>query len=151
RRELGEVQARLAVLEERRLAAGRELHALQQNAADLEDKNLRSVAQIRQSEEQQNQTRQMIVGLEESRSELAFERDQLNESISGTSLKLEDSRRDLREAEHGWDDARGALDSWKDRNNALEIEKTQVDSDLKHLASSCWNELNETIESVCLK
>jgi chromosome segregation protein len=26
-----------------------------------------------------------------------------------------------------------------------------VDSDLKHLASSCWSELNETIEAVCLK
>jgi len=43
------------------------------------------------------------------------------------------------------------LDSWKDRNNALEIEKTQVESALKYLAASCWNELNETIESVCLK
>jgi chromosome segregation protein len=32
----------------------------------------------------------------------------------------------------------------------LEIEKTQVDSDLKHLASTCVAELNETIESVCL-
>ena len=43
------------------------------------------------------------------------------------------------------------LDTWKDRHKALEIEKTQVDSDLKHLAETCINELNETIESVCLK
>ena len=43
------------------------------------------------------------------------------------------------------------LTSWKDRHNALEIEKTQVEADLKHLASSCFSELNETIESVCLK
>jgi len=35
---------------------------------------------------------------------------------------------------------------WKDRHNALEIEKAQVDSDLKHLAETCLNELNETIE-----
>src|SRR5207249_7216235 len=42
------------------------------------------------------------------------------------------------------------LDSWKDRHNALEIEKTQVESDLKHLSLSCFNELNETIEATCL-
>ena len=42
----------------------------------------------------------------------------------------------LHEAEARWDETRGLLDSWKDRHNALEIEKTQVDSDLRHLAEN---------------
>jgi chromosome segregation protein len=49
-----------------------------------------------------------------------------------------------------WDEARALLDSWKDRHNALEIEKTQVESDLKHLSSLCFSELSETIESICI-
>ena len=57
----------------------------------------------------------------------------------------------MNEAESRWDEARGLLDSWKDRHNSLEIEKTQVESDLKHLAETCIHELNETIEAVCLK
>src|SRR5207249_11786404 len=64
---------------------------------------------------------------------------------------LEELRRELHQAEAKWDETRALLDSWKDRHTALEIEKTQVESDLKHLAESCLHELNETIESVCLK
>ena len=33
---------------------------------------------------------------------------------------------------------------------ALEIEKTQVDSDLRHLSDSCFSELSESIEATCL-
>src|SRR5207245_355659 len=64
---------------------------------------------------------------------------------------LEELRRELHDSESNWDETRALLDSWKDRHNALEIEKTQVESDLKHLAESCMHELNESIETVCLK
>ncbi|MBI2150816.1 MAG: AAA family ATPase [Acidobacteria bacterium] len=82
---------------------------------------------------------------------LARERDRLDEAIVETTAALEGLRRELHEAEAKWDETRGLLDTWKDRHNALEIEKTQVDSGLKHLAEACIHELNETIEAVCLK
>jgi chromosome segregation protein len=83
--------------------------------------------------------------------QLVLERDQLSVAIVEMAARLEELRHGLKEAEFDWDQTREYLTTWKDRHTALEIEKTQVDSDLKHLASSCWSELNETIESVCLR
>lgn len=151
RHQLAEIQARLAVLEERRSTASKELNTLRQQAADLEDRSRRASLQIRQAEEQQSQTHGLIRDLEETRDRLAGERDSLAAAITDATHGLESLRRDLHDAEHKWDESRAALDAWKDRHNTLEIERTQVDSDLKHLSTSCWNELNETIESVCLK
>src|SRR5207247_7094746 len=100
---------------------------------------------------QQEQTRATIDTLEVTRSGLIEERDQLDTAIGQHTTTLDELRRELHDAEGKWDESRALLDSWKDRHNALEIEKTQVDSDLRHLAESCMHELNETIETVCLK
>lgn len=150
-RDFAAQQSNLAVLEERRSGVMRELDSLRQNAAELEDRNARAERQIRQAVEQQEQTRTAICDLEETRAELLRERERLDQAIWAAGLRLEDLRRELHETETKWDQARGLLDTWKDRHNALEIEKTQVDSDLKHLAASCISELNETIESVCIR
>jgi chromosome segregation protein len=85
------------------------------------------------------------------RARLVDERDEVDTAIAQTAAALDELRRELHGAEAKWDESRALLDSWKDRYNALEIEKTQVDSDLKHLVESCLHELGETIESVCLK
>src|SRR5439155_16977980 len=106
--------------------------------------------QLQQSVEQQEQTRETIRSLEDKRRELLQERDRLDETILSATGGLEQLRGELHEAESNWDQTRALLDCWKDRHNALEIEKTQVDSNLKHLTENCFNELNETIESVCL-
>jgi chromosome segregation protein len=151
RRELGEIQARLAVLEERRTTAVREINALRQQASELEERGRRAVQQMCEAEQQQSETRQSIESLGETRNQLVIERDRLTQSITEMATRLEELRHGLREAEFQWDETRGLLDTWKDRHTALEIEKTQIDSDLKHLASSCWSELGDTIESVCLK
>jgi chromosome segregation protein len=151
RRILGEVHARLAVLEERRSATVRELAVFQQQTAELEERLRSTALQSSQTEEQQDQTRGAVAGLEATWLNLLNERDELNRSIADAAARLDELRQDLNVAEQKWDEARAALDAWKDRHNALEIERTKVDSDLKHLASSCWSELSETIESVCLK
>ena len=150
-RELSEVQSRLAVLEERRSTAVRELNALMAQSSELEERSRRAVQQIADADHQQAETRLSIENLGEARNLLVIERDQLNVSIVEMAARLEELRHGLREAEFQWDETRKYLDTWKDRHTELEIEKTQVDSDLKHLASSCWSELNETIETVCLK
>src|SRR4029077_17491361 len=85
------------------------------------------------------------------RTGLVEERDSLDAAIALNSAALDELRRELHESEAKWDETRGLLDSWKDRHNALEIEKIQVESDLKHLAETCIHELNETIEAICLK
>lgn len=148
---LGEIQSQLAVLEERRSSTVRELNALRQQAADLEERGRRAIQQIGEAEQQQAETRHSITALGETVQMLVIERDKLSVSIVEMAARLEEFRHGLRQAEFQWDETRELLDTWKDRHTALEIEKTQVDSDLKHLASSCWSELNETIESVCLK
>lgn len=151
RREFGDIQSQLAVLEERRSTAVRELNALRQQAANLEERGRRAIQQIGEAGQQQDETRLSIEAGAESVNLLVVERDRLGVSIVDMASRLEEFRHGLREAEFQWDETRGLLDTWKDRHTALEIEKTQVDSDLKHLSSSCWSELNETIESVCLK
>jgi chromosome segregation protein len=151
RRELATLQSQLAVLQERRSTVSRELTVLQQQAADLRGRSSQAELQIQQAGEQQEQTRTSIEVLEETRLGLIEERDTLDIAIAESTAALDSMRRELHESEAKWDETRGLLDSWKDRHNALEIEKTQVESDLKHLAESCVHELSETIESVCLK
>jgi chromosome segregation protein len=150
-KELSEIQSRLAVLEERRSTAVRELNSLMQQSSELEERARRAVQQIADADHQQSETRLSIENLGETLKQLVLERDQLNVAIVEMAARLEELRQGLKEAEFDWDQTRAYLDTWKDRHTALEIEKTQVDSDLKHLASSCWSELNETIESVCLR
>src|SRR5262249_393579 len=128
-----------------------ELNAIRQQMAELEQRGRLAVEHIAEAERQQTETRGSIETHTEYRHKLSVERDRLNQSITEMAATLEDLRHRLRESEFQWDETRGLLDTWKDRHTALEIEKTQIDSDLKHLASSCWSELNETIESVCLR
>ena len=151
RRDLAGLQSQLAVLQERRSTVARELDTLGQQAADLERRANQAEMQIQQAAEQQEQTRVTIGSLEITRRGLVQERDALDSAIVENNNVLEELRRELHQAEAKWDETRALLDSWKDRHNALEIEKTQVESDLKHLAESCIHELNETIETVCLK
>ena len=151
RRDFAGLQSQLAVLEERASTIRREIDTLSHQARDLEERAGRAEAQILQAAQQQEETRAAIVSLEESRRELALERERLDQSILTATTALEELRRELSEAEAKWDESRALLDTWKDRHNALEIEKIQVDSDLKHLSETCFSELNETIEAVCLR
>jgi chromosome segregation protein len=151
RRDLAGLQSRLAVLQERRSAVARELSALGTQAADLQRRASQAEMQIRQAGEQQAETRAAIGSLDQARRVLAQEREVLELAIAEATTALEEVRRQLQDGEAKWDDTRALLDSWKDRHNGLEIEKTQIESDLRHLAESCIHELNETIEAVCLK
>jgi chromosome segregation protein len=151
RRDLAALQSQYAVLQERRSTVSRELTSLERQAEELTGRANQADTQIRQAGEQQEQTRLTIETLEEAREALMQKRDDLDEAITQNATALEDLRREMGEAEQKWDETRALLDSWKDRHNALEIEKTQIESDLKHLAETCFHELNETIEFVCLK
>jgi len=151
RRDLAGLQSQLAVLQERRSTIAREVAMLGQQAADLQRRASQAETQIQQAGEQQEQTRLTIESLETARNTLVQERDALDASITENNGALLELRRELEESESKWDETRALLDTWKDRHNALEIEKTQVESDLRHLAESCIHELNETIEAVCLK
>jgi chromosome segregation protein len=150
RRDLAGLQSQLAVLQERRSTITRDLATLAQQAADLESRAANADIQIQQAGDLQSQTLATVDSLQGSRAELIAERDKLDEVIAAASAALEELRRELHDAETKWDETRALLDTWKDRHNGLEIEKAQVDSELKHLAESCFNELNVTIESVCL-
>lgn len=151
RRDFAGLQSQLAVLEERRSTITRELNSLRQQAVNLEEQVKRAERNIEQADQQQHEARTTIEELAAARIDLISERDRLDAELAETTSGLDLLRQELQESEAKWDEKRGLLDSWKDRHNALEIERTQVDSDLKHLADSCLNELHETIESICLK
>ena len=74
RRDVAELQAKIAVLEERRSSIVRELNLLRQSAGELDDRSKRAERQIQLAHEQQDQTQAMIQNLEESRFELERER-----------------------------------------------------------------------------
>ena len=149
-RDLAGLQSQLAVLEERRSAVSRELTVLRDQEISLDRRAQDADSQIQEAREQQDQTRATIESLDLTRDQLADERSRLDAAIAESMTALEGLRGELHDAETKWDEHRGLLDSWKDRHNALEIQRTEVDSDLKHLAETCIHELSETIESVCL-
>ncbi len=149
-RDLAGLQSQLAVLEERRLAGLREMTVLEEQEIDLDGRTKHAELQIQYAGEQQDETRATIQSLEVACAELIEERGRLDAVIAENMAALEELRRELHGAETQWDENRALLDSWKDRHNALEIQRAEVDSDLKHLSETCNNELNETIESVCL-
>jgi chromosome segregation protein len=151
RRELGRMQSELAVLEERRAATARSIAALGHEIAALSNRRDEASRQILLADGQQDQARATIQGLEESRAGLAAERERLSLALEEINVALDTLREALGNAETRWDEARAMLDGWKDRHNALEIERTQIESDLRHLAAACASELNDTIESVCLR
>ncbi len=149
--DLAGLQSQFAVLQERRSTVLREVNALGQQAGDLESRAREAETQIQQAGQQQQETRTTIESLEIARAGLAGEREEVDLSIGQTTTTLDGLRTELHDAEAKWDESRSLLDSWKDRYNALEIEKAKLESNLRHLVESCLNELGETIESVCLK
>src|SRR5205814_1135062 len=84
----------------------------------------RAEPQSQEAREQQDQTRATIESLDLTRDQLADERSRLDAAIAESMTALEGLRGELHDAETKWDEHRGLLDSWKDRHNALEIQRT---------------------------
>ncbi len=145
--ELGSLRA---VLEERKQALARDIAALGAQAAAIEARRRQVEEQLDGTEEQKSSALAAIEADRLKGDSLSVRVEELQDQISMDLDGLETLRQNLRGAETGWDEARTALDEWKDHHNQLDIEKTQIDADLKHLASLCFSELAETIESVCL-
>lgn len=148
--EVADLRSRFAVLEERDETLGRELRNLKTQVGELEDRGARADRQSETTRAQIEETRRSTSAGETARQDLLRKRGELDQVISSATERLDGLRQELHEAESGWDEARGELDSWKDRHNEREIEKTRVDADIEHLVSLCFSELGETIESVCL-
>ncbi len=147
---LTELRSGLAVLEERNESQGRDLAAVRERTAELEERHRHIEGQISGAAAQKAAALASIASDEESRERLAALRDDLARRIESAVDRLADLRKELHEAEAKWDDARSGMDSFKDKHNEREIERNQIDSDLKHLISLCHSELGESIESVCL-
>lgn len=147
---LAELRSRHAVLLERAEAVKREIETLSTQVAELTGRRDWTASQIEASRDQRAAALRQIDEAAARRDALAAELDRLRQQIDTDLEGLEASRRNLREAESGWDEARSALDAWKDRRNGAEVRKAEIDSDLRHLVSSCQTELGEPIESVCL-
>lgn len=147
---LSELRSRQAVLLERAEAVKREIETVSTQMGELRERRGWTTRQIEASREQRAAALGQIDEDAARRDALAAELERLRQQIEMDLEGLEASRRDLREAESGWDEARSALDAWKDRRNTAEIRRAEIDSDLRHLVSSCQSELGEPIESVCL-
>ena len=145
-----ELRSQLAVLEERKETLARDIAALRAQAVELEARCRQVEEQIEGTRAQKSTALASIEADQLRQEELGVRVEELQDQISKVIEGLETFRRKLHEAEMGWDEARAALDGWKDRHNQLEIEKTQIDADLNHLVSLCFSELGESIESVCL-
>ncbi len=147
---VAELRSQLAVLEERKEAFVRDIAALRAQEAELKARCRQVEEQFEDAEEQKSTAQASIEADQLRRDELGIRVEELQDQTSKVLDGLETLRNNLREAETGWDEVRAALDGWKDRHNQLDIEKTQIDADMKHLVSLCFSELGESIESVCL-
>ena len=144
------LRARLAVLGERRDAAGREIATLRSQAAALGERRAWTGAQIESAAAERTEAIRAIAEDQTRRDALAVESFTLQKQIGTDVETLDAVRAELRAAEAGWDEARSLLDGWKDRRNTGEIERSRIESDLRHLVSMCQSELGDSIESVCL-
>ena len=147
---VADLRSRLAVLEERKETLSRDVAALKSQATELEARHRQVEKQIEAAASQKSDAFASIKADEVRRDDLATQGEEIERQISRVLGHLEELRRDLHQAESDWDQARAALDSWKDRHNQLDIEKTGIDADIKHLASLCSSELGRSLESVCL-
>ena len=145
-----ELKSHLAVLEERKEALARNVTVLQAQKGELESRCREIEDQVEGTAEQKTTALSSIEADQLRKEELGILVEKLQDQITKVLNGLETLRKSLREAETGWDEVRAALDGWKDRHNQLDIEKTQIDADLKHLSSLCFSELAESLESVCL-
>ncbi len=148
--QVGEFRSRVAVLEERNQTLLRAQAVLGARARELEERGARADRQIEHTKSQRLDALKSIDAGESARHDCQRKKDELDRLIASAAGRLETLRQELHEAESGWDEARAELDGWKDKHNEIEIERTQVDSDIKHLVSLCFSELGESIESVCL-
>jgi chromosome segregation protein len=147
---VGELRSQAAVLAERNQTLMREEAALKARARELDERRIRADRQIEQTKSQRVDALKSIDADELVRHDCSRKRDELDLLIASSVERLDKLRQELHAAESNWDEARTVLDGWKDKHNEREIERTEVDSDMKHLVNLCFSELGEPIESVCL-
>jgi chromosome segregation protein len=147
---VAEHRSRLAVMDERKETIERDLAGLRAQAEELGIRHGRVEAQIELAGAQKSEAVRSIADSTDRREDLTSKVAQIQAKITEVLASLETSRENLHTAEAAWDEARLAHDEWKDSFNKLQIERTEIDSDLKHMVSMCRSELGESIESVCL-
>ncbi len=148
--QVGELRSRVAVLAERNQTLLREQAASKGRARELGERGARADRQIEHTNSERLDAFGSIDAGEQARHDCNRKKDELDRLIASAVERLEKLRHELHEAESEWDEARTELDGWKDKHNEREIERTAVDSDIKHLVTLCSSELGESIESVCL-
>ncbi len=147
---VAELGSRLAVTEERKETLVRDLAGLQAQAEELQTRRLRIEEQIEAAASQKSDAVRSISEDKNLRESLTHKRAALQVTIESSIAEAGQLRQNLNLAESAWDEARQEHDFWKDRSNTLQIERTEIESELNHLVSLCRSELRESIESVCL-
>ena len=147
---VAELRSRLAVMDERKDTIARDLAGFERQTEELNVRRSRIEEQIEIAASEKSEAARSISEETERREALTVKVAQIQTKISELLAQLEAHRKKLHEAEAAWDEARQSYDLWKDKDNKLQIERTEIDSDLKHLISMCRSELGESIESVCL-
>ena len=147
---MAELGSRLAVTEERKETFVRDLAGLQVQAEELQTRWLRIEEQVETAASQKSDAVRSISEDTILRESLTQKRAGLQVTIESLIAEVGQLRQSLNLAESAWDEARQEHDFWKDRSNALQIERTEIEADLNHLVSLCRSELRESIESVCL-
>jgi chromosome segregation protein len=147
---VAQTRSELAVTAERKDNVARDVEGFLRHIDSLETECGRMAEAMEAAESERSSAGRSIEHESERRAEVTREADRLRESISAMLGELESLRSTLREAETRWDETRGRHDEWKDRSGRLQVERAEIESDLKHLVSACRSELGENIESVCL-
>ena len=147
-RQVAEAKAAHATLVERATAIGAEVRRLEEAGRDLEERIAARADERRRAEERRTQLQASIVDAEQRLDENLKTFDQLKEDV-----RAADDRSNTLRIEHdGVDaqirDARHGVDALRDEVSRHEIARATAEGDLAHLAESCLEVVQATIEEV---
>ena len=143
-----EAKAAHAALVERSSALAIEVHRLEESAQELEQRVV-----VRAGELQQNAARraELLAAIAESERQLdeglrTFE--DLRDQVRAADEASQALRGQFEAQEARIKDARKALEAVRDQAAGLEVERATAESDLAHLASSCHDTVQSSLEEV---
>jgi len=140
--------ARLAAMDERRKAAEASLQRIQALAQEVSLRINGLESQIAAARAEQQQRRVQNEQLAQQLAALEDERTAVQQRGAALQQESEQLRATLAAAEEQLKALRHALDAARDRRGELSAASAKLQSDMQHMAETCLNELNLTMEAL---
>jgi chromosome segregation protein len=147
-RRTSEAKAAHAALVERTSALALEVQRLEEAARELEERVATRTAELARNASRREELYNAIERSERQLDEDLRTFDELRDQVRAADDASQALRSEFEAQESTIRDARKALDGIRDEASQLEVERATAESDLAHLASSCADSVQATLDEV---